>query len=113
MIEILVGANVVDPAMYTEYRAQMTPLLEAYGGSFGVDVLVAEVLRAPEPVRFNRLFTMRSPSVERMDTFFAHPEYLAVRKRLFEPSVSEIHQLARYQVLPSRTDEARRIAEGR
>lgn len=100
MIEILVGANVVDPDMYTEYRAQMTPLLEAHGGSFGVDVLVAKVLRAPGAARLNRLFTIRFPSLERMDTFFAHPEYLAIRKSLFDPSVSELHQFARYQVLP-------------
>ncbi|HEY0463994.1 MAG TPA: DUF1330 domain-containing protein, partial [Polyangiaceae bacterium] len=59
---------------------------------------VAEVLRAPIPAPFNRLFTICFPSTERREAFFSNPEYLAIRKSLFEPSVSattNLGQLAR------------------
>ena len=98
MIETLMALNVVDPALYAKYRAAMTPLLEAHGGSFGLDLWVGEVLRAPDPKPFNRLFTIIFPSPEKREAFFSNPEYLAVRKALFEPSVSattNLGQLAR------------------
>ncbi len=98
MIETLMALNVVDADLYAKYRAAMSPLLEAHGGSFGLDLWVAEVLRTPIPKPFNRLFTILFPSTERREAFFSNPEYLAVRKALFEPSVSEatnLGQLAR------------------
>ena len=99
MIDILVGLNVTDPGTYAKYREEMTPLLEAHGGSFGLDVWVSEVLRSPGDKGFNRLFTIRFPSVEAMETLFSLPEYIEIRKRLFDPSVSTTARLARYQVL--------------
>ena len=102
MMEILVGLMVTDEAMYATYRAQMTPLLTARGGSFGVDVRVAEVLANPGSEPFNRLFTIRFPSRAAHDAFFADPEYQAVRKRYFDPSVApEGRFIRRYEVLPS------------
>lgn len=98
MIEILVGAQVDDPARYAEYRAAMAPLLEARGGRFVLDVTVAEVLRAPVATRMNRLFTIRFPSIVELDAFFADPAYLEIRRRLFEPSVSASARLATYTV---------------
>ena len=93
MYEAMIGLNVIDDAMYSRYRAEMAPILEAHGGSFGVDVRVSEVLRPAEKA-FNRLFTLRFPSLEKREAFFSNPAYLEVRKRLFEPSVAEVHQLA-------------------
>ncbi len=84
----LMALHVIDAEQYAKYRAAMTPLLEAHGGSFGLDLWVAEVLRAPDPKPFNRVFTIIFPSAERREAFFSNPEYLAVRKALFEPSVS-------------------------
>lgn len=98
MIEVLYGLEVIDDDTYAAYRAAMTPLLEAHGGRFVVDVRVAEVLRSPDSARFNRLFTIRFPSPERMDAFFSNAEYLAVRARLFEPSVAAIRKLGDYEV---------------
>jgi uncharacterized protein (DUF1330 family) len=98
MFEILVGLNVIDQDLYSEYRKYMLPLLEAYGGRFIVDVHVAEVLRSPEPQPFNRLFSIRFPSVEKYDAFFANPDYLQVRKRYFEPSVKGRVALGRYHL---------------
>lgn len=99
-MEILIGLEVLDEASYAEYRARMTPLLHAHGGSFGVDVRVAEVLKSPEPGAFNRLFTIRFPTVAAHDSFFENAEYLAIRREWFEPSVGRVRRLGRYAVLP-------------
>ena len=95
MIETLMALNVVDADLYSKYRAAMTPLLEAHGGRFGLDLWVAEVLRAPGPKPFNRVFTIIFPSLERREAFFSNPDYLAIRKTLFEPSVSAVTELGR------------------
>jgi uncharacterized protein (DUF1330 family) len=100
MMDILIGLWVTDEQTYAAYRAHMMPLLSARGGSFGVDVRVAEVLTNPGAEPFNRLFTIRFPSREAHDEFFADPDYLAVRKRYFEPSVAHTARFGRYQVLP-------------
>jgi uncharacterized protein (DUF1330 family) len=98
MIEILIGLQVTDQGQYAEYRKHMSPLLEAHGGRFVVDVHVAEVLLAPEAKPFNRLFTLRFPSQAQHDAFFANPDYLAVRERHWVPSVAAVQRLARYEV---------------
>lgn len=100
MIEILIGLRVIDEDTYSAYRAHMTPFLDAHGGSFGVDVRVAEVLKNPGTEPFNRLFTIRFPSISAHDAFFADPEYLAVRRKFFEPSVAHTARFGRYEVLP-------------
>lgn len=99
MFEILVGLQVKDDATYAEYRAHMLPILKAHGGSFIIDMRVSEVLKSPEEKPINRLFTIRFPSVEQHDAFFAHPEYKAVRAKYFEPSVAATSRIARYEVL--------------
>lgn len=96
--EILVGVHVVDEAGYAKYRAEMTPILEAYGGRFVVDVRTSEVLRAPAAGAFNRLFTIRFPSRQKREAFFADPDYLAIRTRLFETSVAGTVWLGDYAV---------------
>jgi uncharacterized protein (DUF1330 family) len=99
MITLFKGVNVVDPETYAAYRARMTPILEAYGGRFEVDVRVAEVLRSPGQERYNRLFSLSFPSIERLEAFFADPAYVAVRRELLDASVSEIVSLGRYEVM--------------
>jgi uncharacterized protein (DUF1330 family) len=97
--EILIGVQVIDEAGYARYRAEMTPVLEAHGGRFVLDVRVAEILRASSPAAFNRLFSIRFPSARHRDAFFANPDYMAIRARLFEPSVSEMVRLGDYAVV--------------
>lgn len=97
MIETLMALNVVDSALYSEYRAQMKPLLEAHGGSFGLDLWVAEVLLSPTSQPFNRVFTIRFPSPEQREAFFSNAEYKAIRRTYFEPSVAATSELARWQ----------------
>lgn len=94
MIETLMALNVVDADLYAKYRAAMTPLLDAHGGSFGLDLWVGELLRAlPEQTPFNRMFTIVFPSQERREAFFSNPDYLAIRKEFFEPSVAAVTNL--------------------
>jgi len=62
MIEILFGAQVDDATRYAEYRAAIAPLLEARGGRFVLDVMVAEVLRSPTPTRMKVTDSRRSGS---------------------------------------------------
>ena len=97
MVVRLVGLTVTDPGLYAAYRKQMAPLLAAHGGSFGVDVWVQEVLRSPVEEPFNRLFTIQFPTEEKMEAFFSHPEYLAIRKRYFDPSVASFGELGRFE----------------
>lgn len=96
MVDSMVGLNVTDDAMYSAYRAAMMPIFARFGGEFVLDVRVAEVLLAPRSATFNRLFTIRFPSQEKMDAFFADPEYVAVRARYFAPSVASVERLVRY-----------------
>lgn len=98
-IDRLVGVRVSDEAGYRTYRARMTPLLEAQGGRFVVDVRVEEVLRAPDQANFNRLFTIRFPNQAAMEAFFDSPAYQAIRAEHFVPSVSETATLGLYAVV--------------
>jgi uncharacterized protein (DUF1330 family) len=96
--EVLIGVHVIDETGYARYRAELAPLLEAHGGRFILDVRVAEILRAPSPTAFNRLFAIRFPSARHHDAFFADPDYVALRSRLFEPNVSDMVRLGDYSL---------------
>lgn len=88
----LLGLEVKDDAGYARYRQEMTPILARYGGGFGCDFVVAQVLVGPNP-RINRVFTIAFPDRGTRDRFFADPQYRAVRARWFEPSVSAVEVL--------------------
>jgi uncharacterized protein (DUF1330 family) len=91
----LVGLEVIDEAAYARYRAGMRPILEAYGGAFGVDLAVATVLeRADE--RINRVFTLSFPDRRTQERFFADEGYRAVRAVFFDPAVARTSILAEY-----------------
>ncbi|MEO8623581.1 MAG: DUF1330 domain-containing protein [bacterium] len=95
--ERIFGLEVVDQVVYTQYRREMIPLLEAAGGTFRYDFDVARVLRGETDAPINRLFVMRFPSLGDSEKFFADPQYLEVRRRLFEPSVGGIVLIAEYE----------------
>jgi uncharacterized protein (DUF1330 family) len=44
--ELMVGLLVVDHEKYAQYRAEMSPLLEAIGGRFRYDFEVARTLKS-------------------------------------------------------------------
>jgi uncharacterized protein (DUF1330 family) len=92
----LFGVQVDDQPRYAEYRARMTPLLQAHGGTFGVDLDVARVHRAPTNAAMNRVFTIVFPNRQASAAFFANESYRAIRAEWFEPAVSEVSSLAEW-----------------
>lgn len=95
-VELLVGLQVNNPELYAEYRRLMTPLLHQHQGDFGCDFIVQKSLK-PADSAINRVFTISFASQQLMDSFFSHPDYLAIRQQYFEPAVLETHILASYQ----------------
>ena len=89
MFERIVGLNVIDEAGYQRYREGMEPLLANYGGAFGYDFRVSEVLRSRTDAPINRVFTLEFPSRQDMEAFFADPAYVAVQQAHFHDAVSD------------------------
>ena len=54
--EMIVGLFVVDQQKYTQYRAEIAPLLQAEGGRFRYDFEVSRVLKSDAGHDINRLF---------------------------------------------------------
>lgn len=96
--EMTMGLRVIDQERYTAYRAEMTPLLEAVGGSFRFDCEVARVLKGGEAIEINRLFVIRFPRREVKEMFFSDPRYVEIRARLFARSVAGVTIIAEYEL---------------
>jgi len=86
--ELMVGLTVTDDATYQQYRLAMAPLLAAHGGGFRYDFTIAKVLQSASDHPINRVFAIYFGSVAQKDAFFAHPDYLAIRARFFQPAVT-------------------------
>jgi len=87
MFERIMGLNVIDDAEYQRYREAMLPILKEFGGSFGYDFKVSEVLLSKTEDKINRVFTIEFPSKQKMEAFFSFPDYITVRNRHLENSV--------------------------
>jgi len=94
--EILVGLNVIDDLKYKDYRSAMKPILSKYGGDFGYDFKVSEVLLSETTNEINRVFTIGFPDRSKMDNFFSNTEYLEVKKKYFEGSVESTTIISSY-----------------
>lgn len=92
-----IGLQVVDAARYQEYRAGMTPILHSYGGGFGYDLTVGELLKSEAERPFNRVFSIFFPSAALSDRFFEDPAYLRVRGALFDQAVASVNVLATFE----------------
>lgn len=88
--ERIMGLQVTDDKAYSEYRKGMLPILESYGGCFGYDFVVSEVLKSKGNDPINRVFTIDFPSEDAMKSFFSDPSYLDVKKEFFERSVGAV-----------------------
>ncbi|GAA5442841.1 hypothetical protein Misp06_01016 [Microbulbifer sp. NBRC 101763] len=97
MYEMLVGLEVSNDDIYQAYRDAMTPILEAYDGSFGYDFRVSEVLKSESSLEINRVFTIRFPTEEMMSKFFSDPEYRTIKEKYFELSVQSTTIIAGYE----------------
>jgi uncharacterized protein (DUF1330 family) len=96
-LEMLVGLHVVNEASYQTYRDEMTPILESYGGGFGYDFKVSEVLKSQTKAPINRVFTISFPDQDSKDAFFSNAKYLAIKQQHFEKSVTDTTIIATYE----------------
>ena len=96
MYENLVAIHVSDQKLYNTYRENMKPILYTYGGDFGYDFKIAEVLKSEGNENINRVFTINFPNQEKKDAFFSDPEYLKIKKMYFEKSVESATIIAGY-----------------
>ncbi len=86
--ERIMGIYVSDAEEYQRYREKMMPILHSFGGSFGYDFKIAEVLLSKTEDPINRVFTIEFPSKDVMDDFYSDSKYLQVQKKHFTNSVS-------------------------
>lgn len=98
--EMLIGVAIFHPELYAQYRAEMGPLLERAGGAFRCDFEVSRELKPGGDPAINRVFVIAFPDKAVMDAFFADPEYLEIRSRLFTKSVARLVVLAEYDSTP-------------
>jgi len=101
VVEMLVAMEMADEDGYRRYREAMRPILERYGGGFGDDFLIKEVLRCRAEHPVNRVFTIHFRDAAARDGFFQDPDYLAIREAHFTPSVSALTILASYDRQPN------------
>ncbi|MBM9591810.1 DUF1330 domain-containing protein [Leptospira sp. 201903075] len=94
--ETIVGLQVKNEDLYTDYRKAMTPLLKQYGGGFRYDFRIKETLISENPKEINRVFLIFFPSKETKERFFADPEYLKIRETYFTPSVASTTIISEY-----------------
>ena len=94
---MLVGLNVVDDEAYQSYRDEMMPILKSYGGGFGYDFKVSEVLKSETEAPINRVFTIYFANEDSMNSFFSNDEYLKIKQRHFEKSVTDKTIIATYE----------------
>jgi len=95
--ERIMGIQVSDDEMYQDYRNNMMPILRSFGGSFGFDFKIAEVLKSKSENTINRVFTLDFPSKETMEAFFTNPEYLAVKRKYFLKSVNSVTTISMHE----------------
>lgn len=96
MYEMAVGLNIINDEVYSNYRKEMKPLLEAHQGGFRYDFKVSEVLKNEDGNPINRVFFIYFGSEDLMDQFFANPEYLKIKSQFFEESVQATTILSSY-----------------
>lgn len=96
MYEFLVGLEVSDNDVYSDYRTAMKPILSSYGGDFGFDFLVSKVLLSQVDVPINRVFTIHFPDKTVAERFFSDSEYLQVKAQYFDSSVENITIISSY-----------------
>tara|TARA_R110001592_G_scaffold65203_2_gene200281 strand:+ start:4981 stop:5277 length:297 start_codon:yes stop_codon:yes gene_type:complete len=93
----VMGLNIYDDEIYTLYREAMTPILKQFGGRFGYDFKIAEVLKSKTKNNINRVFTIEFPSEAVMDKFFNDPAYIKVKNKYFDASVDAKTVIVTYE----------------
>lgn len=97
MFEMLVGLELSDAGVYSQYREAMKPILTNYGGDFGYDFVVSEVLKSQVEVPINRVFTINFPDQASADRFFSDSQYLVAKEKFFNASVRSTTIISSYE----------------
>lgn len=97
MFERIMALDVSNDEEYQKYRENMTPILHSFGGSFGYDFKVSDVLKSKTKEPINRVFTIDFPSKEVMEQFFSDPVYLDVKDKYFKHSVSSVTSISMHE----------------
>jgi len=95
--ERIMGLEVINEEEYQKYRENMIPILHSFGGSFGFDFKVNEVLKSKTNDLINRVFTLDFPSKEIMDEFFTNSDYLVVKEKYFLNSVKSVTTISMHE----------------
>lgn len=95
-IERIVGLYVTDDESYDTYRKEMYPILQSYGGDFGYDFKLSEVLKSKTENKINRVFTIHFKDEESLTAFFTDAAYLEIKQKFFVPAVESVTQIAKY-----------------
>jgi uncharacterized protein (DUF1330 family) len=95
--ERIMGLEVINNEEYQKYRESMMPILHSFGGSFGFDFKVSEVLKSKNDETINRVFTIDFPSKEIMEEFFTNPAYLTVKDKYFRNSVKSVTTISMHE----------------
>ena len=95
--ERIMGIEVIDDEVYQQYRENMIPILNTFGGSFGFDFKVSDVLISKTDQAINRVFTLDFPSKAIMESFFSDPAYLNVKSKYFNDSVSSVTTISMHE----------------
>ena len=95
--ERIMGLEVIDDEIYQQYRENMIPILKTFGGSFGFDFIVSNVLKSKTEEPINRVFTIDFPSQEMMDKFFSDASYLEVKDKYFKYSVKSVTTISMHE----------------
>jgi uncharacterized protein (DUF1330 family) len=86
-LDIVMALHVTNRELYSQYRTQMKPLLEAAGGRFRYDFEIGRTLANSSGHAVNRVFVIAFPDAPARDRFFADPQYRAIRSALFDRAV--------------------------
>ena len=95
--ERIMGLEITNDLEYQKYRDAMMPILESFGGSFGFDFKVSEVLKSKTEKSINRVFTIEFPDKAAMDKFFSDPSYLRVKSEYFNDSVKSVTTISMHE----------------
>jgi uncharacterized protein (DUF1330 family) len=95
--ERIMGIEVTNDEEYQLYRKNMMPILHSFGGSFGFDFKINEVLKSKTDNVINRVFTLDFPSKEVMEEFFTNSDYLAVKEKHFLNSVNSVTTISMHE----------------
>lgn len=97
MYEMIVGLEVFNNKIYSQYRESMKPLLVLYGGTFRFDFVVSEVLISQVDKPINRIFAINFPDESAAKEFFLNSSYLEAKRLYFDNSVASTTIISEYK----------------